>query len=151
MAGTPVSEWCNTKSNQCIWIVATGLLRPPRLLQNFHNGLIAAGSCHERPLRFCSLPGCAESSWISLHAIGGDPRPAGRPPLPKDAEFLTGIFKQLSRDGCAVAITCHEVRSLFDTADDILWMTAGTHMRWARLHRSGNMISLFGSTWGSKL
>ncbi len=46
--------------------------------------------------------------------------------VPKDAEFLTEIFRQLSRDGCAVAITGHEVRSLFDTADDILWMTAGT-------------------------
>ena len=46
--------------------------------------------------------------------------------VPKDAEFLTEIFKQLARDGCAVAITGQEVRSLFDTADDILWMTAGT-------------------------
>ncbi len=46
--------------------------------------------------------------------------------VPKDAELLTEIFKQMSRDGCAVAITGHEVRSLFDTADDILWMTAGT-------------------------
>ena len=46
--------------------------------------------------------------------------------VPRDAEFLTEVFKQLARDGCAVAITGHEVQSLFDTADDVLWMTAGT-------------------------
>ncbi len=46
--------------------------------------------------------------------------------VPRDAEFLTVVFKQLARDGCAVAITGHEVQSLFDTADDVLWMTAGT-------------------------
>ena len=32
--------------------------------------------------------------------------------VPKDAAFLTEIFKQLARDGCAVAITGQEVRSL---------------------------------------
>jgi lipopolysaccharide export system ATP-binding protein len=45
---------------------------------------------------------------------------------PRDAEFLTEVFRRLARDGCAVAITGHEVRSLFETADDVLWMTAGT-------------------------
>ncbi len=46
--------------------------------------------------------------------------------VPRDAELLTEVFKQIARDGCAVAITGHEVRSLFDTADDVIWMTAGT-------------------------
>ncbi len=45
---------------------------------------------------------------------------------PTDREFLTEFFRNLSRDGCAVAITGHEVQSLFDTADDVLWMTGGT-------------------------
>ncbi len=46
--------------------------------------------------------------------------------VPTDREFLTEVLRNLSRDGCAVAITGHEVRSLFDTADDVVWMTDGT-------------------------
>ncbi len=46
--------------------------------------------------------------------------------VPTDREFLTELFRNLSRDGCAIAITGHEVQSLFDTADDVLWMTGGT-------------------------
>ena len=45
---------------------------------------------------------------------------------PTGAEFLSKIFRSLSRDGCAIAITGHEVGSLFDTADQIIWMTGGT-------------------------
>ncbi len=45
---------------------------------------------------------------------------------PKDSELLTELFRNLSRDGCAVAITGHEVQALFETADDVLWMTGGT-------------------------
>ncbi len=46
--------------------------------------------------------------------------------VPKDSELLTDLFRNLSRDGCAVAITGHEVQALFETADDVLWMTGGT-------------------------
>lgn len=46
--------------------------------------------------------------------------------VPKDAEFLSGVFRWLSASGCAVALTGHEVASLFETADEVLWMTAGT-------------------------
>ncbi len=45
---------------------------------------------------------------------------------PKDSELLTDLFRNLARDGCAVAITGHEVQALFETADDVLWMTGGT-------------------------
>ncbi len=45
---------------------------------------------------------------------------------PKDSELLTELFRNLSRDGCAVAITGHEVQALFETADDVLWLTGGT-------------------------
>ena len=45
---------------------------------------------------------------------------------PKDSELLTELFRNLSRDGCAVAITGHEVQALFEAADDVLWMTGGT-------------------------
>ncbi len=45
---------------------------------------------------------------------------------PKDSELLTELFRNLSRDGCAVAITGHEVQALFETADAVLWMTGGT-------------------------
>jgi ABC-type branched-subunit amino acid transport system ATPase component len=46
--------------------------------------------------------------------------------VPTDREFLTELFRTLAHDGCAVAITGHEVQALFETADDVLWMTGGT-------------------------
>ncbi len=46
--------------------------------------------------------------------------------MPKDAELLISVFKRIAQSGCAVAITGHEVHSLFEAADDVLWMTAGT-------------------------
>ena len=32
----------------------------------------------------------------------------------------------MARQGCAIVITGHEVRQLLNTADDIVWMAAGT-------------------------
>ena len=32
----------------------------------------------------------------------------------------------MARQGCALVITGHEVRQLLNTADDIVWMAAGT-------------------------
>jgi ABC-type multidrug transport system ATPase subunit len=46
--------------------------------------------------------------------------------VPKDAEFFAEILRGVAADGCAVAITGHEVPSLFATADHVVWMTAGT-------------------------
>lgn len=45
---------------------------------------------------------------------------------PADAEVVAKAFREMARDGCALVITGHEVRQLLDTADDIVWMTAGT-------------------------
>ena len=45
---------------------------------------------------------------------------------PKDAEAVADVFRALAAAGCAVAVTGHEVPVLFDVADDVLWMTAGT-------------------------
>jgi ABC-type lipopolysaccharide export system ATPase subunit len=45
---------------------------------------------------------------------------------PKDAEVVAEAFRVLARDGCAIVVTGHEVRQLMDTADNIVWMTAGT-------------------------
>lgn len=45
---------------------------------------------------------------------------------PSDAEVLAEAFRSMARQGCAIVITGHEVRQLLDTADDIVWMAAGT-------------------------
>lgn len=45
---------------------------------------------------------------------------------PSDAEVLAEALRGMAREGCAIVITGHEVRQLLDTADDIVWMTAGT-------------------------
>jgi ABC-type multidrug transport system ATPase subunit len=45
---------------------------------------------------------------------------------PGDAELLSEAFRGLAREGCAIVVTGHEVRQLMDTADDVVWMTAGT-------------------------
>ncbi|HEU0015673.1 MAG TPA: ATP-binding cassette domain-containing protein [Longimicrobium sp.] len=45
---------------------------------------------------------------------------------PGDAEVVAEAFRGMARQGCAIVITGHEVRQLLDTADDIVWMAAGT-------------------------
>lgn len=45
---------------------------------------------------------------------------------PSDAEVIAEAFRGMAREGCAIVITGHEVRQLLDTADDIVWMAAGT-------------------------
>jgi lipopolysaccharide export system ATP-binding protein len=45
---------------------------------------------------------------------------------PSDAEVLAESFRNMAREGCAIVITGHEVRQLLDTADDVVWMAAGT-------------------------
>ncbi len=46
--------------------------------------------------------------------------------MPKDAEVLSDVFRRLAAEGCAIGISGHEVPTLFDLADDVAWMTAGT-------------------------
>ncbi len=45
---------------------------------------------------------------------------------PADADVVAEAFRGMAREGCALVITGHEVRQLLDTADDIVWMAAGT-------------------------
>jgi lipopolysaccharide export system ATP-binding protein len=45
---------------------------------------------------------------------------------PSDAEVVAEAFRIMAQEGCAIAITGHEVRQLMDTADDVIWMAAGT-------------------------
>ena len=45
---------------------------------------------------------------------------------PTDAEVIADAFRSMTREGCAIVITGHEVRQLLETADDIVWMSAGT-------------------------
>jgi lipopolysaccharide export system ATP-binding protein len=45
---------------------------------------------------------------------------------PADAEVVAEAFRGMARQGCAIVITGHEVRQLLATADDIVWMSAGT-------------------------
>jgi lipopolysaccharide export system ATP-binding protein len=45
---------------------------------------------------------------------------------PADAEVVAEAFRGMARQGCAIVITGHEVRQLLATADDIVWMAAGT-------------------------
>jgi lipopolysaccharide export system ATP-binding protein len=45
---------------------------------------------------------------------------------PRDAEVVAAAFRVMAQEGCAIIITGHEVPSLMDTADDVIWMAAGT-------------------------
>lgn len=45
---------------------------------------------------------------------------------PTDAEALSGVFRELASDGCAVVLSGHEVHTLLDVADHITWCTDGT-------------------------
>lgn len=45
---------------------------------------------------------------------------------PHDAETLSHTFRRLASAGCTVVVTGHEVPTLLDAADHIVWCTAGT-------------------------
>jgi ABC-type multidrug transport system ATPase subunit len=45
---------------------------------------------------------------------------------PADHDRLTGLFRALASDGCAVVVTGHEVPTLLEAADHVTWCTAGT-------------------------
>jgi lipopolysaccharide export system ATP-binding protein len=45
---------------------------------------------------------------------------------PTDAELLQLVFRELAANGVAIILTGHEVRSLLELADDVIWHTAGT-------------------------
>lgn len=46
--------------------------------------------------------------------------------MPLDASLITAAIRQMADRGTAIVITGHEVRSLFDVADEVVWQTAGT-------------------------
>lgn len=45
---------------------------------------------------------------------------------PADREVIARVFRELAAEGCALIVSGHEVSSLLDMADDVVWMTAGT-------------------------
>lgn len=45
---------------------------------------------------------------------------------PSDAEVIGDAFRAMAREGCAIVLTGHEVLQLMNTADDVVWMAAGT-------------------------
>lgn len=45
---------------------------------------------------------------------------------PVDHDMLTGLFRAIADEGCAVVITGHEVPTLLAAADHITWCTSGT-------------------------
>lgn len=45
---------------------------------------------------------------------------------PKDREELVLILRRLAVDGTAVVVSGHEVQTLMDAADEVVWVTSGT-------------------------
>jgi lipopolysaccharide export system ATP-binding protein len=45
---------------------------------------------------------------------------------PKDREELVSILRRLAERGTAVVVSGHEVQTLMDSADEVLWVTSGT-------------------------
>lgn len=45
---------------------------------------------------------------------------------PKDRSTVVEALRDLAATGCAVLLTGHEVEDLFDAADEVVWMVAGT-------------------------
>ena len=45
---------------------------------------------------------------------------------PADHDDLTGLFRALAAEGCAVVVSGHEVPSLLKAADHVTWCTSGT-------------------------
>ena len=45
---------------------------------------------------------------------------------PLDAEQISAALRALRNSGCALIVSGHEVPSMLDLADEVLWVTAGT-------------------------
>lgn len=45
---------------------------------------------------------------------------------PRDVELVSRVLRDLASEGCAVVIAGQEIDELFDVADDVFWLTAGT-------------------------
>lgn len=45
---------------------------------------------------------------------------------PYDREAVTTLLRHLAQEGCAVVVTGHEVPTLWDVADRVVWCTEGT-------------------------
>lgn len=45
---------------------------------------------------------------------------------PIDHDVLSGIFRAMAAEGCAVVVTGHEVQALLALADHVTWCTSGT-------------------------
>ena len=45
---------------------------------------------------------------------------------PIDHDVLSGIFREMAAEGCAVVVTGHEVQTLLALADHVTWCTSGT-------------------------
>jgi ABC-type multidrug transport system ATPase subunit len=45
---------------------------------------------------------------------------------PRDGEHIAAAIRHLAASGAAVAVTGHEIETLFELADDIVWLTGGT-------------------------
>lgn len=46
--------------------------------------------------------------------------------VPRDRELLQQAFRSMAHQGCAIVVTGHEVSSLLDIADEVVWHTSGT-------------------------
>ncbi len=45
---------------------------------------------------------------------------------PKDVVLISMVLRRLAAEGCAVVVAGQEINELFDVADDVLWINAGT-------------------------
>ena len=45
---------------------------------------------------------------------------------PKDRAIVSRVLRDLAEAGCAILLTGHEVEDLFQAADEVIWMVAGT-------------------------
>ena len=45
---------------------------------------------------------------------------------PKDGETIARALRMLAAEGCGILLTGHDVETVLDVSDDVIWMTAGT-------------------------
>ncbi|HEX6588738.1 MAG TPA: ATP-binding cassette domain-containing protein [Longimicrobiales bacterium] len=45
---------------------------------------------------------------------------------PKDRELISTTLRQIAAAGCGILLTGHDVESVLEISDDVIWMTAGT-------------------------
>src|SRR6185503_20509155 len=127
-----------------MWVPQEALLAPTYRLRDHFDALARsfAGATPDEAIERCAVRSLMEHRVAELSggervraslAIAFARRPlvllADEPLVgltPREQELMAGLLKELAAEGTAVVTSGHDVRSLLDVSDVVIWSVAGT-------------------------